>query len=108
QANELDALEDLFLRLGAEALELGDFSPLTRRFQLVEVVDAKLVIKGLYFLRTESGHAQHREQPGRGLLLEIFVPGQFARGDESGDLLLERVADAAQLAEFAGRDDITQ
>ena len=56
---EREPFEDLLLRLGAEALELGDLARLAGGLELVEVVDAELVVERLDLLRPQARQAQH-------------------------------------------------
>src|SRR5258708_587870 len=80
ELDELDALEDLLLRLGAEAFQLGDLAALAGRLELVETVDAEVLPERLDLLRTESAHLEHVEQAGRDLLAQVIVVGKSAGG----------------------------
>src|SRR5262249_17790105 len=103
-AEELDAFEDLLLRLLAEAPELGHAPVLAGGAEGVEVADLELVINGLDLLGAEALDAHHLQQAGGHLGAQLVEVGERAGGDEGGDLLAEGLADALDVGEAAGAD----
>ena len=77
-------------------------------FELLDGFDAQLVVQGLDLLRAQAGDFEHRDQPGRGRSLQLLVILQLAGGDEFGDLLLERLADAFDFAQALFGDELVQ
>ena len=59
----------------------------------------ELVVQHLDLFGAQPGDVEHRHQPGRRRSLQILVILQAAGGDEFGDFLLERVADALDFAQ---------
>lgn len=81
-ADELQPLQDLLLRLGPEALELRHpprFVGESQFVELVERVDLERLVDRLDLLRPQAGDAQHLDQPGGDLRLELVVERQAAR-----------------------------
>ncbi len=60
------------------------------------------------FLGAESGNIEHGDQPGRRGGFEVLVIGEFAGGDEFGDLFLDGVADAFDLGQALFGDQFLQ
>src|SRR5262249_5947986 len=100
------AVEDVLLSLGAETLELGDLARLTGHPELVETVDAELLVQGADLLRPEALDAKHVEEPGGRLGTQLVVVGKRVLGDELGDLLAQGLTDAAELAESPVGDEL--
>ena len=94
-----DALENLLLRLVAEAVERRHLPRLAGRFELLHGRDAKFVIQGFDLFRPKAGNAQHRHQARGDGRLQFVEVTEFSRGDEFGDLLLQRLADPFETRE---------
>ena len=97
------------MRLGAEALELGDAAGLAGGLELVEVVHAELVVEGLDLLRPQTADAQHLQQAGRRLLRA----GRRRKGSvpvvTSVVILSRRVSPMPRtLGELAGGDEFAE
>ncbi len=104
----LDALEDLLLRLRAEALELGDRAGFADLLQLREVFDRKLRPERADLLRAEAGNLHHFEEAGGDRSLELLVERQDAIAAERRDLIDERLAETRDLGELAAVDQLTE
>ena len=59
---ETEALEDVFLRLGAEAGQVEQAVLMAGALQLAERCDAQLIVEHLHLLGAQTGHAQQVEQ----------------------------------------------
>ena len=62
----------------------------------------------LDLLRTEPGNLEHLQQARRDGRLEFLVIGQLSGRCEFGDLFLQRLADALDLAQPVLRDDFVE
>src|ERR1043165_823150 len=102
----LDAVEDLLLRLRAEAVELGELAGARGRFELVEVADAEGLEEDADLLEPERRHAHELEDAGRVLLAEVV---EVARRAAAHELLDDRgggFADAGRFLQVAGGDEV--
>ena len=97
--DEVDARKYLLLRLLAEAFQVRHLSRFTRRFQLFKRINMQEIVEGLNFLRPQAGNANHLQEPGRRLLAQLLEEGQSSGLYQRRDLVLERIADPADLAE---------
>ena len=70
--------------------------------------DAQLVVQRLDLLRAEAGDARASPPARRDGGLQFLVIRQLPGGDEFGDLLLERLADAFDFAEPLFGDEFVQ
>ena len=68
-----DALQNLGLRLLAEALEASDFALLAGRFEGLDGVHAQVIVQGFDLLRAKPGDLQHGRQPRWHGSLELVV-----------------------------------
>ena len=76
-------------------LSLATSPPRTRPSASSMVSIFRAVVQGLHLLRPEARQAQHLDQPGGDRRAEVVEVRQPAGRDERGDLLLQRLADAA-------------
>ncbi len=104
----LDAFEDLILRLGAEALELGDRAGFTDLLQLHEVFDREQRPERADLLRAEARNLHNLEEAGGNGSLELLVERQDAVASERRDLVDERFAEAGDIGELACVDEFAQ
>ena len=104
----LDALEDLLLGLGAEALELGDRAGFADRLQLREVLDGELRPERADLLGSEAGDLHDLEETGRDRSLELLVERQDAVAAERRDLVDERLAEPGDLGQLAAVDQLAE
>ena len=104
----LDALEDLLLGLGAEALEFGDRAGFADLLQLREVFDRELRPERADLLRAEAGDLHDLEEAGRDRRLELLVERQDAVAAERRDLVDERLAEAGDLGQPAAVDQLAE
>jgi hypothetical protein len=105
---ESDALQNLALRLLAEPVEVRDFAGLASRFQLLDGLDAKLLVERPGLLRSHAGDLQHLDQSGGHRGFDLLVVFQAARRDEFGHLFLDALADAGDLSQSIFRDHLLQ
>ena len=106
-AEEGDPFQDLRLGLRAEAIELRDRAVFARGLQVFDRVDFQAVVERLHLLGADAGEPEHLHEPGRNRRAEVFEIRQFPGRDERGDLLLKRLADAANFAELLlGNDQL--
>ena len=107
-ALEGDAFENLRLRLFTEAVEHSDLAGFARGFEGFDGVHAEFVVELLHLLWTERGDAEHLDEAGRDGGFQLVVVGELAGGDELGDLVHERVAEALEFAEALLGDEFLQ
>src|SRR5205085_1366387 len=105
-ARALDALQDLLLRLGAEAAQRGQPIGLGRGLELVQAADAELLVQHANLGQAEVGNAEELEDAGgelRAQLVEV-ARAPFARQllDDRGG----RLANAGRLDQRAGGDQL--
>ena len=97
------------LRLRAEALELGDLARARTRPSASSMVSMpRLSWSAFTFFGPIARQAEHLDQPRGDRGPQLLEVRQLAGGDERGDLLLERLADAADLAELPVGDELLQ
>src|SRR5690606_11235346 len=101
----LDAPQDVFLRAGAETLDVAQPLLATGGFQLIKVSDAQLLVEPLCQLRADARHAGQFPEAGRQLPPELLVIGHDAGGQPLVDFLLKRLADAFDATQFAPAPD---
>ena len=65
-----------------------------RRLRAFDGIHAQMFVEGDDLLRAEAGNFQHRDHASRDGGFEFVVILEFPGGDEFGDFLLERVANA--------------
>ena len=94
-------LEQRLLDLRAEAAQPADLLLLGGGAQGVERVDAELVVEPPRALGPEARQVHHGDQPGRELCAQALRGRDVARLVERLDLLLQRLADAADLRRAA-------
>ena len=92
--------------LAPKPFSSATWSGLAGGLELVEVVDAELVVEGLDLLGAESLDAQHLEQARRRLLAQVVEMGSWPVRCSSRMCSLQALADAAELAELAGLDGV--
>ena len=93
-----DAFENIGLRLLPKPLQAGDLAVFARLLKLLDRFEAEFVVQGLDLLWPQPGDVEHRHQPRWDRGFQVLVILQAAGGDEFGDLLLERIADAFDVA----------
>jgi hypothetical protein len=98
-AAEGDAFEDLLLGFFAEAVEGGDFTGWQAASSSSTVVMPSSSWSFLTFLGPTPGRLSMATRPGGTEALRFLVVGEGAGGDEGGDLVLERFAEALEFAE---------
>ena len=82
---------------GAEALHVAQLLGLGGGAQRVERVDPEVVVELARALGPEARQARHLDQPRRELRAQRAATG-FARVEQRDELVLQRLADARQLA----------
>ena len=97
-ALELNPLQNLRLRLVAEALQFRHLTGFARGLQLLDGIKAELVVHRLHLLRAETGDAQHLDEARRDGRFQFLVILQPPRRHEFRDLLLQCLADALDVA----------
>jgi hypothetical protein len=100
-----DALQDPGLALFSEALERGDLAGAASGFELDDGLESQVVVQGLDFLRGQPGEVEQLEEAGWDGGFELIVVGEPAGGDEEGDLLLQRFADALEFRQAVFGDE---
>jgi hypothetical protein len=96
---QLDAFDNLGLRLFPEPVQPGDAAFLTGGFQLLHAVDAQFVVKRFDLFGTDARNLYHLGQSGRQRGFQFLVKFQAAGRNELGDFLLELVTDPFDLAQ---------
>ena len=96
-----ERLEQLLLRLGAEAAQAAQLLRLGRLAQLLERVDAELVVQAARALGPEAGQVHHRDQAAGELRAQLRGLLRVAGLDQHLELLLQRLADAGKLGHAA-------
>ena len=104
RVEEADAVQNLGRRLVAEALQAREPAVRARRLQAGDRVDGQVLVDRADLLRADAVDAQHLDQARRDRLPQLFEVRQPAGADERRHLLLDGLADAADLAERAVRD----
>ncbi len=101
RGGEVDAGEDFFLRLGAEAFELAHLVGLAGGPQHVERIDLEFFVERRRLLGTEPGNSQERHHARRHRGAELFEHGELARLHQLGDLLGQVLANAFDVGDIA-------
>ena len=104
----LDALEDLLLGLGAEALELGDRAGLADLLQFREIRDGELRPERADLLGPEPGNLHDLEQAGGDRSLELLVEWQDTVAAERRDLVDQRLAQPGNVGQLASVDELAE
>src|SRR5207237_2804007 len=89
--HELDAPQDLLLRLLAKSLQLAEAMGLRGLAQRLDVRDPQLLPQLLDLLRADPADPQHVEHAGRETGLQLLVVSDLAGRHVLGDLLPERL-----------------
>ena len=100
-----ETVEDFFLRLGAEAVEGGDFVFLARFFEVGQRGDLEFFVEGFDFFRSEAGDVEEFEEFRGKLRAEVVVVRQLSRGHEGGDFLAQGFADAGDAFQLVLADE---
>jgi hypothetical protein len=93
-AAAIDPFENVRLRFLAEPFQPGNLAIFAVLFELLDRFDSQLIVQGLDLLGSQSGDVEHRHESGWDRRLQVLVILQLPGGDEFGDLLLERIANA--------------
>ncbi len=104
----LDAFENLILRLGAEALELGDRAGFANLLQLRKIFDREQRPKSTHLLRSEARDLHHFQQARRDGSLELLMEGQDAVATKRGNLIDQSFAQAGDVRELASVDEFAE
>ena len=104
----LDAFEDLILRLGAEALELGNRAGFADLLQLRKIFDREQRPKSTHLLRSEARDLHDFQKAGRDRSLELLVEGQDAIATKRGNLVDQCFAQARDVGEFTSVDEFAE
>jgi len=107
-AFELNALQNLALGFLAEPFEFRDAARFAGRLELVDGLDAELVVHRFDLLGAEAGDLQHLDQAGRDRGLQFLVVGQFASSHQLGDFLLDAITDALDFGEAVFGDQFIE
>ena len=96
---EGDALQNLFLTLRAKPIQLRHLACLACLLQVLNRLDAQLLVDRLDLLRAHALHIEHLDQTGRDGGFQRVVIFQLTRLHQLSDFLNQRFAYALHFAE---------
>lgn len=102
----LDALEDVLLGLGAEALQVQQAVLLAGVLELAQVVQVELLVEDLGLLGAEAGDLQELEDARRDRAAQLQQIGALPLLHHLGDFFREARADALDILDLAGGDQV--
>jgi hypothetical protein len=94
----LQALADLPLQRGTQALDAFEATLATRLFVIVERTDAELIVQAQRFVRPEARDGQKIQDPCRQLRAHLCESGVGPRAVKIGNPLGNGIADARDLS----------